>query len=164
MGGRWIAVITSTMLLLTVPDRCHVTATGYNILAIFPFSGKSHFHMFRAISRALVTRGHDVTVVSHFPETLSSTKQQQRSDNATSGSYIDYSLAGSVPVFENFTTDDLIGNGYLEEFLIILQDGVDNCEGVISSGRLDALVRNRTKFDLVLVEVSLLPHFVRLYH
>ncbi|XP_025415426.1 UDP-glucuronosyltransferase 2B9-like isoform X3 [Sipha flava] len=153
MGGRWIAVITTTVLLYTARDRGHVTATGYNILAIFPFSGKSHFYMFRAISQALVARGHDVTVVSHFPETLSSPKQQQRRDSATNGSYTDYSLAGSVPVYENFTTDELIGNGYLEEFLIILQDGVDNCEGVMSSGRLDELVRNRVRFDLVLVEV-----------
>lgn len=161
MRGQWTAVVTVTVLLLAARDRGRVTATSYNILAIFPFSGKSHFHMFRAVSQALVARGHAVTVVSHFPETSSPPpgQHQPRRERSANGSYTDYSLAGSLPVFENFTTDQLqTGNGYLNDILLILQDGVDNCEGVMSSGRLGALMQDRAKFDIVLVEVSLLPH------
>lgn len=122
-----------------------------DILAIFPFSGKSHFHMFRSIADALVERGHNVTVVGHFPR-HSDAAAAGRGDGP--GAYTDYSLAGTMPVFENITTDEVTGFGHLEQFLVILQDGLDNCEAVMSSGRLDRLVRSRAKFDVVVVEVS----------
>lgn len=128
-------------------------AAGYDVLAIFPFSGKSHFHMFRAIADALVDGGHDVTVVGHFPAGAEGSGRGRGDRPEGAGTYTDYSVAGSVPVFENFTVDQFSGFGYLEQFLVILQDGLDNCEGVMSSGRLDELVRARAKFDLVLVEV-----------
>lgn len=137
-------MIVSVLLLVT--SACFTV--GYNILAIFPFSGKSHFHMFRAVSDALVARGHDITVVSHFPKS-------ERLINHQAGTYTDYSLVGTVPMYENFTTEQVIGNGYLDEFLAILQDGVENCEGIIASGRIDDLIRSHNaQFDLVLVEVS----------
>ncbi|KAG7207216.1 hypothetical protein KM043_008894 [Ampulex compressa] len=40
---------------------------GYRILCFFPFHGKSHFIMFRAICQGLAKRGHQVDMVSHFP-------------------------------------------------------------------------------------------------
>lgn len=144
---RRIAVIAAMAVSLAILRP----AMGYRVLAIFPFSGKSHFHMFRAVSDELVARGHDVTVVSHFPETRS---EEQHPTPPAAGTRTDFSLAGTVPVFENFTVAQLTGNGYLEEFLLILQDGVDNCEGVLSSGRLEQLIRSGAKFDIVLVEVT----------
>lgn len=149
--GRTTAVFVITAVLLQAIAVARFAA-GYDILAIFPFSGKSHFYKFRAIADALVDRGHDVTVVGHFP--AEGSRRGDRPEAA--GTYTDYSLAGSVPVFENFTVDEFTGFGYLEQFLLILQDGLDNCEGVMSSGRLDELVRARAKFDLVLVEVRAL--------
>lgn len=38
------------------------------ILGIFPHPGLSHFHFFHPIMRGLANAGHDVTVVSHFPD------------------------------------------------------------------------------------------------
>lgn len=162
MKQQWNMVITATtVVLVTAVVRC---AAGYDILAIFPFSGKSHFHMFRTVSEALTARGHHLTVVGHFPKTPKEPTRPQQSQNGDingggdegrgSGSYTDYSLFGSMPVYENFTTDEVTGNGYLKEMLIILQDGLDNCEAVLSSGRLSQLLQSRAKFDLVLVEVS----------
>jgi len=135
----------AAMLLLVTSARFTV---GFNVLAIFPFSGKSHFHMFRAVSDALVARGHDITVVSHFPKS-------ERPTNHQAGTYTDYSLVGTVPMYENFTTEQVMGNGYLDEFLAILQDGVENCEGIMASGRINNLIQSHNaQFDLVLVEVS----------
>lgn len=145
---RRIAVIAAITLSLAIP--CPVI--GYKVLAIFPFSGKSHFNMLRTVSDELVARGHDVTVVSHFPET--STGQHSTPTNGRGGSRTDFSLAGTVPVFENFTVSQMAGNRYLDEFLLIMEDGVDNCESVLSSGRLTQLIRSGAKFDIVLVEVS----------
>ncbi|XP_060876601.1 UDP-glycosyltransferase UGT5-like [Metopolophium dirhodum] len=161
MKQQWNMVITTTtVVLVTAVVRC---AAGYDILAIFPFSGKSHFHMFRTVSEALTARGHHLTVVGHFPKTPKEPTRPQQSQNGDidgggdeargSGSYTDYSLFGSMPVYENFTTDEVTGNGYLKEMLMILQDGLDNCEAVLSSGRLSQLLQSRAKFDLVLVEI-----------
>jgi len=138
-------MMIAAVLLLVTSSRF---TFGYYVLAIFPFSGKSHFHMFRAVSDALVARGHDITVVSHFP-------QSERQIDHQAGTYTDYSLVGTVPIYENFTTEQVMGNGYLDEFLAILQDGVENCEGIMASGRIDDLIRYHiAQFDLVLVEVS----------
>jgi len=163
MKRWWNMVVTATTVLL-VTVAVHCTA-GYDILAIFPFSGKSHFHMFRTISDALVERGHHLTIVGHFPKIPQEPQTSQQSQIVTindgdarsngRGSYTDYSLLGSMPIYENFTTDEVMGNGYLEEMLLILQDGLDNCESVLSSGKLDQLIQTRAKFDLVLVEVSI---------
>ncbi|VVC42345.1 UDP-glucuronosyl/UDP-glucosyltransferase [Cinara cedri] len=148
MKQQWAAIVITIVLLVT---KVHHIAT-LDILAIFPFSGMSHFHMFHVVSRALVARGHNVTVVSHFPRTLQDTPVDQE-QNSPQGTFIDYSLAGTVPMFENYTVDDVTGSGYIEQALLILQDGLDNCEGIMSSGRLDELMRSRAVFDLVLVEI-----------
>lgn len=38
------------------------------ILGLFPHPGLSHFHFFHPIMRELALQGHNVTVVSHFPD------------------------------------------------------------------------------------------------
>ena len=44
-------------------------STGAKILGIFPFQGKSHCILASALLRELANRGHDVTVISHHPQT-----------------------------------------------------------------------------------------------
>lgn len=39
----------------------------YNILALVPYNGKSHFLFAEVLFEELARRGHNVTVVSHFP-------------------------------------------------------------------------------------------------
>lgn len=138
---------TAMVLLAAATIR---VANNYNVLAVFPFSGKSHFHMFTAVVEALEARGHNVTVVGHFPKRQSSPDP----DNGH-GTHTDYSLAGTMPVYENLTADEVAyESGNIRQFLLILQEGLDNCEAVMSSGRLNDLMRSRQQFDLVLVEVS----------
>lgn len=43
-------------------------ANSLKILGIFPHPGLSHFHFFHPILRGLADAGHDVTVISHFPD------------------------------------------------------------------------------------------------
>lgn len=38
------------------------------VLGVFPHPGQSHFHFFHPIMRGLADAGHDVTVVSYFPD------------------------------------------------------------------------------------------------
>lgn len=44
------------------------TASSLRILGIFPHLGASHFRFFHPIVTRLAEIGHQVTVVSHFPE------------------------------------------------------------------------------------------------
>lgn len=39
-----------------------------NILAVFPLHSKSHYNMYERLLKALAERGHEVDVVSHFPQ------------------------------------------------------------------------------------------------
>lgn len=41
---------------------------GYRILAAFPFQGKSHFVMFERLMKGLSKKGHQVDVISTFPQ------------------------------------------------------------------------------------------------
>lgn len=43
---------------------------SYRILGLFPHPGASHFHFFQPVMKALADKGHEVTVVSHFPNKI----------------------------------------------------------------------------------------------
>jgi hypothetical protein len=49
--------------------QCIQLSTGAKILGIFPFHAKSHSFVASAFLRELASRGHDVTVISHNPQT-----------------------------------------------------------------------------------------------
>lgn len=42
-------------------------SSGHRILGLFPHPGYSHFQFFEPIMKALAEAGHEVTVVSQFP-------------------------------------------------------------------------------------------------
>lgn len=44
------------------------SSNGLRILGLFPHPGASHFQFFHPVMRGLAEVGHDVTVVSHFPD------------------------------------------------------------------------------------------------
>lgn len=50
------------LIYFTTPLQC------YNILGIFIHPGKSHFDMFYPLMRGLAENGHNITVISHFPD------------------------------------------------------------------------------------------------
>lgn len=54
------------MLILLITTSSSVQSL--RILGLFPHPGLSHFHFFHPIMRALADAGHDVVVVSHFPD------------------------------------------------------------------------------------------------
>lgn len=43
-------------------------AQNYKILAILPLNSRSHFVMFERLLKGLAEKGHEVDVVSHFPQ------------------------------------------------------------------------------------------------
>lgn len=44
------------------------SSKSLKILGLFPHPGISHFHFFHPILRELADVGHDLTIVSHFPD------------------------------------------------------------------------------------------------
>ncbi|CAH0727076.1 unnamed protein product, partial [Brenthis ino] len=111
-----------------------------NILGIFPYHGKSHFFVFNVYLKELAKRGHNVTVISHFPQTNSS------------HNYHDISLAGSIKIVE----DDLaFHRSYLSIFevgLFLTNTGKENCEVLVANQNVRGLIENKRKFDVVVVE------------
>lgn len=57
----------SEYLLILVLELVRYT-NGYKILGLFPHPATSHFNVFQPILRRLADNGHEVTVVSHFPD------------------------------------------------------------------------------------------------
>lgn len=60
---------SSFLVLLAFLAAVPTTTESLRILGLFPHPGHSHFHFFHPIMRALAQHGHNVTVVSHFPDT-----------------------------------------------------------------------------------------------
>lgn len=56
-----LATVVATLFLIG-------SSNGLRILGLFPHPGASHFHFFHPVMRGLAEAGHDVTVVSYFPD------------------------------------------------------------------------------------------------
>lgn len=63
MKTLFLAIFCALQVLNLPP-----TSDGLRILGLFPHPGISHFHFFQPIMLGLAEKGHNVTVVSHFPE------------------------------------------------------------------------------------------------
>lgn len=114
-------------------------ANALNILGIFPYQGKSHFLQFKVFLKELAKRGHNVTVLSYFP------------DKNPPPNYKDLQIGETkifedeVPVHKSYLT--LLGiSWYLMYF------GIQNCQALASSPQVHDLVKQKPKFDIVVVE------------
>lgn len=56
-------IVGFLMIITVIPQN-----SSLRILGLFPHPGDSHFHFFHPIMLGLAEAGHDVTVVSHFPD------------------------------------------------------------------------------------------------
>lgn len=111
-----------------------------NILGVFPYEGKSHFFVFQPLLLELSRRGHNITVISHFP-------QQNPPEN-----YHDISLAGKSPVLEGVMPLEksywtIIG---IASFLV--KFGTENCRLLLGDEGVQGLWKSDYKFDLMLTE------------
>lgn len=59
---RVVAAVAVLMCYITVPS------TGYRILGLFPLPVASHFTFIHPVMRGLAEAGHNVTVISYFPD------------------------------------------------------------------------------------------------
>ncbi|KAE8736933.1 UDP-glycosyltransferase-25, partial [Frankliniella occidentalis] len=128
----------STALLLLVVAAAAGAAAGARILAVLPHAGRSHHLVFEPLLLELQRRGHDLTVLSHFP----------------SGGYTrELDLRGTMPVL-----DSVLPLGVLQslnpftDYMTIARIGHDSCEPILTLPAVRALLASNETFDLVLDE------------
>jgi glucuronosyltransferase len=132
---EWSAVV---LLLLF---GSHVTE-GYKILCLFPHVAKSHFMMAEALLKGLAARGHQVTMISHFPQ------------KTPIPNYRDISLVGSMPEFVSQIPMDAIATGYVHTTISFLAYmGYVNCENTMEFPAMKKFIAQNEKFDLIITEV-----------
>lgn len=56
------------MLLMVVVGTLLSSSNAANILGVFPIPGRSHWVVYESLMKALVARGHNVTVITAFPQ------------------------------------------------------------------------------------------------
>uniref|UniRef100_A0A1B6L2Y1 UDP-glucuronosyltransferase n=1 Tax=Graphocephala atropunctata TaxID=36148 RepID=A0A1B6L2Y1_9HEMI len=118
------------------------TALSANILAVFPHTGQSHFDVFQPLVLTLASRGHQVTVLSFYPQ------------KTPVANYTDLSLVGVAPMFVNaLKFEHLVGINPLTDFMAITNMGWETCEDILRSEAVQNLLRTPKKFDLLIVEM-----------
>lgn len=135
------------VLVALVLVCCNVES--YRILGIFPHTAKSHDYVFNSLMKGLAERGHDVTVISHFPN-------KNLQDN-----YTHISLRGSLPILEDIFTFEMMKQPpiifgleqiemHYETIMILSELGKDTCHALLQNEKVKQLKEGQ--FDLAIVE------------
>lgn len=118
------------------------SSCGYKILGVFPHAGKSHFMVFLPILRELTRRGHEVTVISHFPETH------------PLPNYTDISIVGAGQIGFNNIPTSMVVNSKIRNIIDnywLAQIGAQNCEA-LNFPQIQNLITSNKTFDLIINE------------
>lgn len=54
--------------LIIASNQIFLAANALRVLGLFPHPGSSHFQVFHPVMRSVAAAGHDVTVISYFPD------------------------------------------------------------------------------------------------
>ncbi|CAK1582730.1 unnamed protein product [Parnassius mnemosyne] len=111
-----------------------------NILGVFPFPGKSHFFVFETYLKALSKKGHNMTVISYFP-------QNQPIEN-----YHDISLAEKLKDIEGEFPDENSFWNILKVASSLVELGTKNCKTLLENKNVQNLWKTKSKFDVVVTE------------
>lgn len=121
---------------------CLVFVSSYNILALFPHTGKSHFDVFEVLLKKLADRGHHLTVLSYFP-------QKSAIEN-----YEDFVLNSSTILMHVVELDPNNINRFTQYKNIIkfVSLGLEDCELDLFSDTAKKLYYSNRKFDIIIAE------------
>jgi glucuronosyltransferase len=122
------------------------------ILAFFPHVGKSHHDVYAPYLRHLAARGHEVTVVSHFP-------QENSLPNITH-----ISIKGSVlmPSTEVISFKEVESVGSILNAIMLSYMADIHCKSILPLPQVEELVNQ--KFDLIITELFNIDCFLGLIH
>ncbi|XP_046996863.1 UDP-glycosyltransferase UGT5-like [Schistocerca americana] len=148
MQLRGLALVLLLVASLAAP------ASAARILAIFPHFGKSHFDFFEPLMKALAARGHDLHVLSYFP-------QKQPLAN-----YTDHILEGSMlaPATGGVSLRARASENPVQQQLHLAYMGLSTCEAVLSHNTTQHLLRSDLHFDLLITELFNTDCFLGFVH
>lgn len=122
---------------------------SYEILGIFPLTGKSHFLSFEPILKGLAVKGHKVTVLGYFP-----LKQKLNNYNdIVIGDANFFTKGMSNSSLTNL--QQLIPNSrevMYTTFLFLASIGQSSCEMMFNSAKMQQFMKRDDRFDIVISE------------
>ncbi|CAK1543148.1 unnamed protein product [Leptosia nina] len=131
-----LSAVTLSAILLNFTSSIQ----GYNILAVLPYPGRSHHVAFEPLLKELARRGHNVTLISYYPQekpvknfhdiSLSSDHSFQNWVSARSPSYWTVFISG-------------VG---------LIYTGASSCSSLLANKGVQNLWKSQAKFDVVVAE------------
>ncbi|XP_050522153.1 UDP-glucosyltransferase 2-like [Daktulosphaira vitifoliae] len=118
--------------------------SGANILGVFPVNGMSHWIVYESILKTLAARGHNITVITSFPQ------------KSPVPNYIDIDVSNILPHDVNSMNMDLVQNVISNVHLnqkFIAQHQLELCQGLIKNPHVQDLLQSDIKFDAVFTEI-----------
>jgi glucuronosyltransferase len=118
------------------------------ILAIFPYTGKSHHYVFTPLIDILASKGHEVTLISHFPSKTSIPNRSDIgliTDMSKSEEVVDMTELESIPKLLSMI-QVVVESEFLYSF------GVEMCHNLLTNERVQKMLKEKQKFDIALVE------------
>ena len=135
----------STCIFLVIFGLClfHTAGTS-KILAVFSHLGKSHFDVFEPYLEELAARGHQITVISHFPR------------KRATPNYKDIDLRGTNSV--NKTVDilsfqDIMKMNQITSAFVLSVWATEVCQKSLELPAVQHLINSDEKFDLLVAEM-----------
>lgn len=121
------------------------TSFGYRILGLFIHPGRSHYVVFSPLMKGLASRGHNVTVVSYFPE------------KTNFPNYTDLTFDKPLDISESFNISRYVPMNYwthFREMYELAAWGKVACAEALSDSIIDRVLEmhKRDPFDLVITE------------
>lgn len=114
------------------------------ILAVVPYNGRSHFIVMEPLFLALAGRGHDVTVVSTFPQ------------KSPVQNYHDIDMSHILPTAVNSYNFTFIREAMKDipgVIDIIIKIGVRVCDIIFQQKEIQDLINTPVKYDVIITEV-----------
>lgn len=132
----------SVIFLCSLCLLCRLTSSS-RILAVVPTVSSSHFAVFKPLLLSLASRGHEVVVISSFP-------QHSCVENYTDISIRDFKnvYSSNVPIDVLYT----VPASFVENLYILYREIADY-EQIFSHAGVKKLLRSNETFDLVITEV-----------
>lgn len=141
------------MMALMVASVTLGDSESAKILGLFHLNSKSHFVMFESLLQGLARSGHEVHVVSHFP-------QKHPLPN-----YTDISLEGTLPeLVNNFTLEFARNFTTTNLWAWFWFTTLDMCQVALEHPEFKNLMSSNKTFDLIITEIVGPDCFLGLKH
>jgi glucuronosyltransferase len=141
---------------LIIPGLVIMTMThSFEILGVFTHIGKSHFDVFEPYLEQLAARGHQLTVISHFPpkNPIPSYKNIDLRGTATVNKTVNIISYMVIPQM-----------GQITSALLLSQWGTEACQKTLEHPNVQELIKSDEKFDLLITEMFNTDCFLAFAH